>query len=352
MVRSPTIIRITPGSVFLVFFFGFIAYFLYEVRDLILIVIAAIIFSLALAPGKRFLHRLYVPEPIAVLLLYLIAFFIFGFFVYSLVPVFVQQYQIFFDALPQLTNTFSEFFQGTVFENIFNFSQLNSSFFSANQLSESVLSSFSFAGGGLLSLFGGLINIVLFLLLTFLFSVNPQSLDTFLQTVTPARYRVYVEDLWGRTRVKMSQWFQGQLVLVFIIAALVYFSLLLIGVPNALFLAVFAGSMEILPIFGPVLGAIPAVLMALTLGDPTTVLLVLVVFFIIQQLENTLIYPLVVSKVVGISSILIVLAIVIGGAIAGFVGVLLAVPIAAVLQEFFGDLQSGKLQKLCSGKDC
>lgn len=191
-----------------------------------------------------------------------------------------------------------------------------------------------------------MVNIILFLLLTFLFAVNQKSLDTFLYVVTPSKYRAYVADLWQRTQLKMAQWFQGQFILICIIGSLVYFALLIIGVPNALFLAVFAGVMEVIPIFGPVIGAIPAILMALTTGDLTMVLLVFVVFVIIQQLENTLIYPLVVSKVVGISSVLIILAVVVGGSVAGFVGVLIAVPLAGVIQEFFSDVRDGRLQQL------
>ena len=352
MKDSSLLIRITPGTIAMVLLLGLLGYFLYVIRGLLLIVIAAVVFSLALAPGKRLLMRCRIPEPLSVLLLYLVGFALLGFFAYSLLPVFVQQYHIFFEALPQLIEMLAGLVQGTVFENLLALDQLREFLTSSNQLSASVQSTLTFAGSGIFSLFGGLVNVVLFLLLTFLFSVNPGSLDTFLQVITPKRYLSYVEDLWDRTKVKMSQWFQGQIVLIFVISALVYFALLVLGIPNALFLAIFAGLMELLPIFGPVLGAIPALLMAITVGDPVTVLLVLAVFFIIQQLENTLIYPLVVSKVVGISSVLIVLAIVVGGSIAGFVGVVIAVPLAAVLQEFFSDLQTGKLQKMCSGKKC
>ena len=98
--------------------------------------------------------------------------------------------------------------------------------------------------------------------------------------------------------------------------------------------------------FGPIFGAIPAVLMAWTSGSLTTVFFVIALFIIIQQLENNLIYPLVVSKVVGISSILIILAAVVGGAIAGFIGVVIAVPLAGMVQEFFSDVRDGKLEKI------
>ncbi len=339
-------IRISTGTIMIFFFLLILGWFLYETRSLVLIIIAAVIFSLAFDPGKRFLARLKIPEPIAVLILYMVVFFILIFFLYSFIPIFIQQYQVFLNTLPVAAETVQDFLAGTILEGVIITDELGAFLKNAEYVTQPLQAIIKALGVSVSSTFGGLVNIVLFLLLTFLFSINPKSLDNFLFVITPKQYRKYVNNLWGRTKVKMGQWFQGQMVLVFLISVLTYFSLLIIGVPNALFLAIFAGAMEIVPIFGPLIGAIPAVLMALTTGDLTTVILTVTVFVIIQQLENTLIYPLVVSKVVGISSVLIVLAIVIGGSIGGFIGVLIAVPLAAVIQEFFNDVKSGNLQKL------
>ena len=339
-------IYIAPETIFLILFLLLAGWFLYAIQSLLLIVVSAVIFSLALAPGKRFLSRFRIPDPISVLLLYTMVFALLFFFVYSLVPIFVQQYQVFWEMLPSAISTIQGAFAGTVLENVLSLDGFVTTFVSSEQVAETLQVFIEKTGLSLTVLFGGLVNIVLFFLLTFLFSVKPESLDDFLYTITPTRYRAYVEDLWSRAKVKVGQWFQGQIVLIFLISALSYFALSILDVPNALFLAVFAGVMEIIPIFGPIIGGIPAVLMALTTGDVTTVLLVIAVFIIIQQLENTLIYPLVVSKVVGISAILIVLAIVIGGSIAGFIGILIAVPLAGVIQEFFADLKSGRIREL------
>ena len=339
-------IRITSGTVILVLFYLMVAWFLYEIRDILLVVIAAIIFSMALAPGKRFFARFKVPEPIAVVLLYAAAFLVLLYFLYMLLPLVLQQYQVFLEALPGTVDLVKNATSGTVFEGVLTEHSIELLANSPQQIADTVQRLLRTTGTGVLSLFGGLMNIMLFFLLTFLFAVNPRSLDNFLYVVTPVKYRAYVKDLWGRVQVKMSQWFQGQALLMVIIGVLTYLALVILGVPNALFLSVFAGVMEIIPIFGPIFGAVPAVLMAWVSGSTTTVFFVIALFIIIQQLENNLIYPLVVSKVVGISSILIILAAVIGGSIAGFVGVVIAVPLAGVVQEFFSDVRSGRLEKL------
>ena len=346
MQKKNVTITITSGTIALALFYLLLVWFLYEIREILLIVITAIIFSMALAPGKKFFARFKVPEPIAVVILYAIAFLILSYFLYSLLPVVLQQYQVFVETLPSVIDLIKNATDGTIFEGVVAEQSIEVLANSPQQITQTVQRLLTVTGTGIFSLFGGLINLTLFFLLTFLFAVNPKPLDSFLLVMTPKKYRKYVKDLWGRVQVKMSQWFQGQALLMVIIGVLTYLTLVILGVPNALFLAVFAGVMEIIPIFGPIFGAIPAILMAWTTGDITTVLIVVAMFIIIQQLENNLIYPLVVSKVVGISSILIILAAVIGGSIAGFIGVVIAVPLAGVVQEFFGDLKSGKLQKL------
>ena len=339
-------IQITSGTIVLVLFYLLVAWFLYEIRDVLLIVISAIIFSMALAPGKRFFARFKVPEPIAVVILYAIVFLVFSYFLYSLLPVVLQQYQVFVQTLPSTIDLIKNATEGTIFDGVIATQSIQALVNSPQQITETVQRLLQVGGVGIFSLFGGLVNLTLFFLLTFLFAVNPKSLDTFLFVMTPPKYREYVKDLWGRVQVKIGHWFQGQALLMVIIGVLTYLALVILGVPNALFLSVFAGLMEIIPIFGPIFGAVPAVLMAWTSGSLTTVFFVVALFIIIQQLENNLIYPLVVSKVVGISSILIILAAVVGGAIAGFVGVVIAVPLAGVLQEFFADVRDGKLEKL------
>ena len=323
-------------------------WFLYEVRDVVLIIISAVIFAMALSPVKAFLSRFRIPEQISVVLLYISVFALFTAFVYSVLPVVITQYYVFLEALPGITDWLQRVTEGTIFENIVS----GHSFFddaSQRDITDIVQSVFTVTGSGVFSLFGGLVNIVLFLLLTFLFAVNQKAVDDFLLAVTPRRYQSYVEDVWRRVKVKVSQWFQGQMLLICIVTVLVYLALTILGIPNALFLAVFAGILEVIPIFGPVLGAIPAVLMALTTGDMTLALLVVIVFVIIQQFENNLIYPLVVAKVVGISSVLVVLSVVMAGMIAGFIGIVIAVPLAAIVQEVFNDLKSGRLREIRDG---
>lgn len=138
---------------------------------------------------------------------------------------------------------------------------------------------------------------------------------------------------------------QGQLILGVLIAVLVYLSLTILQVPHALVLAVIAGIFEIIPVFGPILAAIPAVIIAFVSGGPLFGLVVAGIYILIQQFENHLIYPQVVTRVVGVPPLLVILALIVGANLAGFLGIILSVPVAAMLQEFVSDIEAGRLPK-------
>ena len=139
---------------------------------------------------------------------------------------------------------------------------------------------------------------------------------------------------------------QGQLVLAIIIGMLVYLGLLIINIPNALLLATLAAAFEIIPLFGPILSSIPAIMIAFVAGGFPTALVVMGLYLIVHQFENQLIYPLVVKKVVGVSPIVSIIALAAGWELAGFIGLILSVPIAAVIIEFFDDFEKNKIESL------
>jgi predicted PurR-regulated permease PerM len=167
-----------------------------------------------------------------------------------------------------------------------------------------------------------------------------------LRLVTPVEHEQYVVSLWRRSQDKIGKWMQGQLLLGLIVGVLLYLGLVILGVPYALLLAVLAAIFELIPVFGQILAALPAIAVAFGDGGVTAALLVLGLYLIVQQFESNLIYPLVVKKIVGVPPLLVILALLIGAKLAGFLGILLSVPIAAALQEFINDIQKKKDREL------
>lgn len=326
---------------------GFVA--LYFLRDILLVVLLSIVVASAVEPGAKWLSRWNVPRLISVLLIYSII-------AIGLVVVF------YFLFLPILNETVS--FLGSLpsyLGNLKVWSPLeSSSFLSSNGALKGIGESFSLVdivneldttiqgiSNGFFStassIFGGIFSFILVIVLSFYLSVESDGVTKFLKIVIPASRENYIIGLWKRSQHKIGLWMQGQVVLAIIVAVLVFLGLTLLRVPNALLLAVVAGLFEIIPLFGPILAAIPAVVITLVSGGLTPALMVVGLYIIIQQFENQLIYPLVVKKVIGVPPIVSILALIIGGKLAGFIGLIISVPVAAALMEFLNDVEKNKL---------
>lgn len=147
----------------------------------------------------------------------------------------------------------------------------------------------------------------------------------------PSRRRNDLRELIEEIEEKLGGFLLGQGLLALTIGALSLIAFTLIGLPNALLLAMIAGITEVIPIVGPILGAIPAVIVASAI-DPTKVIWVLVAAAVIQFLENNLLVPRVMKKSVGVNPLLTLLAFATLASLLGILGALLAVPLAAVFQ--------------------
>ena len=192
------------------------------------------------------------------------------------------------------------------------------------------------------NIFGGVLSFVLIVVFSFYFTVLRTCVDDFLYVVTPKKYQTYILDVWERSRRKIGLWMQGQLLLGVIVGVLVFLGLTILGVKHALLLAVIAGLFEIIPVFGPIFASVPAIALGLLDGGLTLALLVVALYAIVQQFENHLIHPLVVTRVVGVPPLLVILSLIIGAQLAGFLGILLSIPVAATIQELVKDVKAGR----------
>ncbi len=143
-----------------------------------------------------------------------------------------------------------------------------------------------------------------------------------------------VQSLAGLIDDVLSAYVRGQLLLCLFVGLLATASLMLIGVPFAPVLGVIAGVFEVLPNIGPFLGAIPALLVALA-TEPVSAIWVAVAFLAIQMVENTVLVPRITGKSVQLQPALVMIVLVVGGHLAGFWGMLLAVPITAAIRDVF-----------------
>jgi predicted PurR-regulated permease PerM len=132
----------------------------------------------------------------------------------------------------------------------------------------------------------------------------------------------------------LSAYIRGQLLLCLFVGGLATLSLFIIGVPFALVLGLIAGLLEALPYIGPILGAIPALVVAL-LSDPGTAIWTAIAFFSIQQIENLILVPRIAGESVKLHPAVVMVVLVVGNELAGFWGMLVAVPTTAVIRDVF-----------------
>lgn len=187
-----------------------------------------------------------------------------------------------------------------------------------------------------------IVQLVIIFVLTFYFAVQEKGVERFLRLISPKSNEDYVVDLWERSQKKIQSWINGQLLLAAVIGVITYVALTILGMQHALLFGLLAAVCEIIPIVGMTIATIPAVLIGYLTGGFSLFIKVLVFYLILGQLENHVLSPIVVGKVVGIPSIIVIISLLIGGMLAGFWGVLLAVPIAAIVMEFVEDVEKRK----------
>jgi predicted PurR-regulated permease PerM len=188
-----------------------------------------------------------------------------------------------------------------------------------------------FVANAVLGVIGGVFGLITVLVLAFYLLVDSTSLVLVLLRLFPREKRARLEDACRRVTHKISAWLGGQLLLGAVIGSTAALGLFLLGVPFFWVLALIAGIGEMIPIVGPILSAVPAIAVALSVR-PTLALGVLLFFIGQQQLENHLLVPKIMQRQVGISPVFIIIALLIGGSLLGVMGAILAVPTAAILQ--------------------
>ncbi len=314
------------GVLFIVFL-GMI----YYLRELVYVFLTSIVIASFVESAVRKFRRHGVRRTFAVIIIYFMVLAIIAGLLYLFVPVFLSQFGQFSEFIAKYLPTSGPLgsTEGISFSNIF--SDLRSI---ASGATSGVLQT-------AITVFGGLFNVVVLVVLSFYLSINDKGIETFLRIVAPAREAEYVVALWLRTERKIGLWFQGQLLLALLVGVLIYLGLLVFGVQYSLLLGLLAAVMELIP-FGIILAAIPAVAAGYAGHGATGAFEVGGLYLIVHQFELNLISPLIVQKVVGVSSLMVILSLLVGLKIAGFWGLILAIPAAVLLMEFLADVKKKK----------
>lgn len=361
-------IEITVGTIVKAILLIVATIALFSLKGIVLVVLTAVVIASSLEPVIKWLMRYGVNRVISAVMVYAaIAGILIGAF-YTLVPRFLQDTSEFLSSVPEYlestelwnplgaekteqskvaaTSLADGIAQGQMALRSVGSGSASSGQFSIQGALTSINEAINAVSAGFVhsasSIFGGIISFFLIVALSFYLAVQEDGVEKFLRIVIPESKERYVIGLWRRTQTKIGLWMQGQLILALLVGILVYLGLMVLGVRNALLFAVFAAFLEMIPLFGPIIAAVPAVATAWLDSGATGGLIVAGLYLIIHQFENHLIYPLVVKKIVGVPPILVILALLAGFKLAGFLGIILSVPVASMLMEIIDDAQKDR----------
>ena len=293
----------------------------YYIRELVFVFLTAVVISSFVESGVYKMRKRGMGRTLSVVLIYFLMLAIFGFLIYLFVPVFFAQ-------IGDLTGVISKYLPASA-STLAATSQFSNLFTNFQTIATSASGGvFQFA----VTVFGGLFNFIVLIVLSFYLSINERAIESFLRLVTPNASEETVVGVWKRTERKIGRWFQGQLILGLIVGTLTYIALRIAGIEYSLLLALFAALMELIP-FGIILAAIPAIAAGYLTNGTTGALVVAGIYLVIHELDLNIITPVITKRMVGLSTFVVLLAILIGLQVAGFWGVILGVPAAVLLME-------------------
>lgn len=305
----------------------------YLSRDAIIILLLAMFISSIADSLVDNLETRRVPRILGTIIVFFLALLILSLIIYAVLPI----------AILELTGLFNNFGDvvGEILKSDAPNKLINLVNLDLNNLADILLSGSASVLGILGKLIGGVKSFIAVFVLSFYLTASRGGVERFLRAVFPGNMENNVLILYNRAKKKISKWFEAQLFLGLIIGVVTFIGLSLLGVKYSLILAIIAGVLEIIPMVGPVFAGAISIIVALSQSSALG-FYVLILFIIIQQVENHTLVPLVMRKAIDMHPAITLIALLIGVQIAGFAGMLLAVPVTVVAREIMDDWASQK----------
>lgn len=305
----------------------------WQLQGIILSLIVAYILMSGLAPLVDYLDlNLHINKSAAIMLTYLLALMFIGFLGFIIFPPLIAQVTDLFNNLPYylatavgtLGFTGSEREASDYAQGVINYFGNRFDTVSTQVISVTV------------GVFSGIFSFFTVAVLTFFLLLERTKIKENIFLFFPKIPKQRTVRLAHDIEKKLGAWVIGQLILGLIVGVITWIGLFIFGVPYALPLAVIAGVLELVPIIGPIISAVPAIIVALV-QSPVLGLGVGIFFLVVQQVENNILVPKVMEKAVGLSPLITIIALLVGSSLLGFIGALLAVPIAAAIKVVYDD---------------
>lgn len=335
--QHKTTINVSTAALIKIVLVALLLLALYVVRDIVLMLVVSMILASAMDPLVDWLYRkAKFPRGLSVILVYIVFIGVFVTVVYFLIPPMIQQFSQLAGRLSDLRNDIAN--QTGTLARVIDQIGISRGLSSLGDSFNSLLGNFLQTTLGVVS---GIVQLIAVLAISFYLISSENGMKNLVKSLAPFKHQAYAVRVTEKIQQKIGAWLLGQLLLSGFIFLLTFIGLTILGVHNALALALLAGLLEIVPYLGPVLSAVPAIFVAFVQSPPLA-LFVLILYVVVQQIENYILVPKVMGRTVGANPVVILLAVLIGFKLGGIIGMLISVPIVAAASVFINDIRESR----------
>jgi predicted PurR-regulated permease PerM len=324
------VLDISWGTIFKISLAILGLYIVYLTRDVLVWIIFALIISILFNPAIDFLQRRKIPRVLATILIYVGIFGILGSLLYFIIPPFVSEMKQFTQFFPQYFEKLAPPLEGLGIEAFKNFESFS------NSLGDWLVGASSNIFSAVSIIFGGIFSTITIFAIAIFLSLEEKGVERFIVLLSPKRYEAYVLNLWGRSQTKVAGWFGARILSSLAVGLMTFIACKVLAIEYAVSFGILAGILDIIPIIGPIVAGI-IIVVFVALDSWLNALFIFLAFLLIQQIEGNILTPVLTRKFVGLPSVLVLIALMIGGKLLGILGAILAIPLAGVIYEFLRD---------------
>jgi len=326
---SEQTLDISIKTIIKIFIAVFVLYIVYLAKDVVLWFFFALIISVLLEPAINFLRWFRLPKIIAMAVIYLSIFGFLGTLIYLTAPIFIFELKQFSQYLPDYFEKIDPILKQFGIDLAYIFDDLIKVL--TNDLEKS--------SGGIISavitFFGGVSSAIFILTLAFFLSLEEKGTEKVLILLTPKKYEEYIIALFERSQVKVAGWFAARIFSCFFVGVASFIIFYMFDIKYALILALISGVLNFVPYIGPLITSILLVVfIAVSSNSWMVMFYVLISVVAIQIIENNLLTPILMKKMINLPPVLVLISLLAGSQMLGFLGTIFAVPVFAIVYEF------------------
>ena len=334
-------LSISWESIIKIFLAIFIMYFIYLGKEIVLWFLFGLAISVLLEPAIIFLRKFRIPKIIAILLVYLSIFGVLGFLIYITAPIFIVEIKQFSQYLPEYFDQINPFLKGLGVDVAKIFSSFTDILVGGlTESSKGVLNA-------IMAFFGGISSTAFILAISFFISLEDKGVERFLILISPKKYEEQISSFFSIAQSKVAGWFGARILACTYVSIGSFIIFYIFGVKYAFMLALMSGFLNFIPYIGPVFTALLLALFIMAAsGSWLMVFYVLIAVTILQASENMILTPLLMKRIIKIPPVLVLISLIMGAKLFGFLGAIFAVPVSGIFYEFIKGLLERRKEEM------